>query len=360
MSQTQQFLLNRPHILARGAFYSFLFLMIFALSLSWFTTINIVAKGTGVISTVNGQKDIYVDSNGVLLEIFIKKGEEVKKGQILATISTNEIAEINTNLENSKVLYNLLQSEYRSIEKSSEIEIFSAEQTLIRAKEQKKLSENLFSEGFITKIKYLKAKDELASASANLVIVKNKYLIKLNEIKSKILTIEADNKMSRNNITLSNAKRGNIGMHQDKNDAIYSPVDGIVALAQSWGENMSIKNNLPVFVIVPKNEDMIANVEIPTSKMTNVILGQDVRLKIDAYPYKQFGVWKGKLTYVSATSKLNSLGEFVYETTVKLDKNDIKIKNKPLIIGQTLHAEIVVARKRIIIYLLDYLRGMAK
>jgi len=359
MSSTQQFLLQRPHILARAVLYSSLFLILFILVLFWFATINITAKGIGIITTENGPKEIFIDSNGVILDIFITKGQEVKKGQILATISTDEVTKINTTLFNSNLIYQQTKKELESIENVRDVELYAANQTFLRAKEQERLSENLYKEGFITKIKYLKAKDALANATAQVAIVKSKYLVQLNEIKSKLLTIESNKEMNQRKILLSNAKRGNLNAEQYGNDAIYSPVDGIVALAQSWGINMSVKSNLPIFVIVPKNENLVANIEIPTSNMTNVRLGQKVKLKIDAYPYKQFGVWQGNLSYVSATSKVGN-NNTVYEATVELDKNDIKIKNKPLIVGQTLHAEIVVERKRILIYLFDYLRGIMR
>ncbi len=360
MGATNTFLLERPHLLARAIFYSFSFLITFIIVLSWFATINITAAGKGIITTENGVKEIYINSNGVILEMFIKKGQKVKKGQVLATISSDEIEIANSIVKNTELSFKIAKQELTSIENVSKIEEFAAEQSLLRAKEQEQLSENLYKEGFTTKIAYLKAKDSLANAGANLEKTKNENLKNMNMAKAKLITITMENQNQKRKVILSNANRGNIDASRDGLDAIYSPCDGTVSLAQTWASNMRIDSKSPAFVIVPEDEELIAKIEIPTSKMTSVNKKQDVKLKIDAYPFKQFGVWQGELNYISASSKINLAGDTVYEAIVILDKKDMAEKTKSLLVGQTLNAEIVVERKRILIYLLDYLRGVSK
>jgi multidrug resistance efflux pump len=360
MSVTKEFLLQRPHFFAQALFYVSMFLMLFVITLLWFATINITANGEGVISTENGQKEVFTNSKGVILEMFVKKGEYVKKGQILATINSDDVVLGNALIENNAVLNERAKQELESILSVSKTEIMAATESLKRIKEQEELAEKLYSEGFTTRIAYLKAKDELSTAHANLEKIKNSYLKQINEAKIKLMNLDLEKENQKRKIVLSNANRGNIEANKDGYDAIYSPCDGIVALAQNWSTNAPINTQEPVFVIVPNNEKLIAKIEIPSANMTNVKLKANVKLKVDAYPFRQFGVWQGELIYISATSKTNKAGDIVYEANVMIDEKDMALKNKSLMVGQTLKAEIVVERKRILIYILDYLRGMSK
>lgn len=360
MSATREFLLERPHVLARAVLYAFGCFLLLALVLSWFATINITAIGKGVISTENGPKEVYTSTNGVILDIFVKKGQVVKKGQILATISSDEGEQANISAENSGVMKARAEEDLYNIERSGRIEIDAARQSLSRAIEQEKLSENLYKEGFTTKIDYLKAKDSLANANANLEKIKSETAKKLNEAKTRLLSIKTEGETQKRKLFLSNAKRGDSNATKDGLDALYSPCDGVVALAQSWGQNMQIKNSSPAFVIVPSDEKLVAKIEIPSSQMTSIALGQKVQLKIDAYPFQQFGVWQGTLEYLSAASKIDAKGVGIFEASVKIDKDEMVQEKKTLVVGQSLQAEIVVDRKRILIYLIDYLRGSTK
>jgi multidrug resistance efflux pump len=360
MSATKEFLLQRPHFFARILFYISTFLILFVFTLLWFATINITAKGDGVISTENGQREIFTNSKGVILEIFVKKGAQVKKGQILATINSDEVAIGNALIENNHMVHERAKQELQSIINVSKIEIMASSESIKRINEQEQLAEKLYNEGFTTKIAYLKAKDDLVTAKANLEKMKNTYLKQTNDAKSKLMNVELESKNQKRKIVLSNANRGNSESNKDGLDALYAPCDGIVALAQHWSINTPINTQEPVFIIVPSDEKLIAKIEIPSSNMTNIRLGENVKLKIDAYPFKQFGVWQGELSYISATSKVTKSGAVIYEAYISIDEKDMAKKNKELIMGQTLKAEIVVQRKRILIYILDYLRGMAQ
>ncbi len=360
MSATRDFLLERPHYLARAVLYAFGGFSLIILVLSWFATINITAIGKGIITTENDPKEVYTSANGVAIDVFVKKGQMVKKGQILATISSDDGAQTGSAIENSRVILSRAQDELSNLEHSAKVEIDGAKQNLTRAIEQEKLAENLYKEGFTTKIDYLKAKDALASARSNLEKAKNESARKINEAKTRVLSIKTDSEGQKRKALLSNARRGDSNASKDGLDALYAPCDGVVALGQSWGANMPIKSSSAAFVIVPSHEELVAKIEIPTSQMTNVAIGQKVQLKIDAYPFQQFGIWQGTLSYVSATSKSDAKGVSMYEANVKISKEELSKQSRTLVVGQSLQAEIVVERKRILIYLVDYIRGVAK
>ena len=360
MSTTREFLLERPSYLARILLYTFGGFIVSLLIVSWFATINITAIGKGIISTENDPKEIYVSNNGVLINIFVSRGQSVKKGQILATFSSDESAQSNGAISSIELSKSNAEQELRLLDASTRASIEAAKQNLSRATEQEKLSGNLYSEGFITKIDYLKAKDSLSNAKANYENTLIETAKKRNDAKSKLLACANDYNTQQRKISMSNARRGDFDAKKDGYDAIYAPCDGIVALAQSWGVGTMVKSSSPAFVVVPSGEKLVAKIEIPSSQMTNVKVGENVQLEIDAYPFQQFGIWRGTVGYISAASKTNPKGESFYEANVVIDQADAKIKSKPLIVGQTLLAQIVVQQKRVFIYIIDYIRGLSK
>jgi hemolysin D len=83
-------------------------------------------------------------------------------------------------------------------------------------------------------------------------------------------------------------------------------------------------------------------------------------VKLDAFPYQDYGVVEGKVTAISLDSKLvEGVGQ-VYRVDIELSKNAIQAKGEsvPLKSGQTATGEIVTRHRRIIDVLLDPLKKM--
>ncbi|MGL5806789.1 MAG: HlyD family secretion protein, partial [Xenococcaceae cyanobacterium] len=87
-----------------------------------------------------------------------------------------------------------------------------------------------------------------------------------------------------------------------------------------------------------------------------------VKIKLDAFPYQDYGVVSGKVTNISADSKDDKkLGE-VYRVEVQLDRNYVfnernKIEFKA---GQTGNAEIIIRHRRVADVLLEPIKQMQK
>ncbi len=86
----------------------------------------------------------------------------------------------------------------------------------------------------------------------------------------------------------------------EKNYTFRAPHAGVVSFAKLWAPNQTVLSGEPIISILPDREEkIIGKMEIPVSGFGKVKKEQKVSVKIDSYPYMQFGHVVGKITSVS-------------------------------------------------------------
>ncbi len=81
---------------------------------------------------------------------------------------------------------------------------------------------------------------------------------------------------------------------------LIAPVAGKVSFAEFLQENSQIKIGQTVCFVNPENTEYYARVFIPQINFGKIKIGEQVLLKLNAYPYREFGILKAKLDFVSA------------------------------------------------------------
>jgi hemolysin D len=119
-----------------------------------------------------------------------------------------------------------------------------------------------------------------------------------------------------------------------------------------------VQDGAMVAEIAPIGSPLIVRAQIPTTDSGSLYKGLPVKLKFDAYPFQDYGVVRGKLINISpTTTQINTpMGKVAaYELEITLNQDCIPHENKciPLIPGNTVIAEVIVRRKRIIDFLID-------
>ena len=87
-----------------------------------------------------------------------------------------------------------------------------------------------------------------------------------------------------------------------------------------------------------------------------------VQVKLDAFPYQDFGVVTGKVTSISPDAKQDEKQGAVYKVEVALDRNYVTANQQTIQFkaGQTATADIIIRRRRIADVLLDPLKQLQK
>ncbi len=88
--------------------------------------------------------------------------------------------------------------------------------------------------------------------------------------------------------------------------AFISPIDGTLEYLNFWRDNDFISAGTEVFSILPADNPVIGQVYLPSQGAGKVIPGQDVIIKLDNYPYIEYGSITGKVKNISGlTSNIN-------------------------------------------------------
>lgn len=136
---------------------------------------------------------------------------------------------------------------------------------------------------------------------------------------------------------------------------IRSPVDGTVQQLVLHTIGGVVQPAQPLMVIVPSGTDVAVEAQILNKDIGFVREGQAVRVKLEAFPFTDYGLVEGVLETISRDAVQDEKIGLVYTARIRLDRNYISIAGRRQLIGPGLavQAEIKTAERRIIQYLLS-------
>lgn len=112
---------------------------------------------------------------------------------------------------------------------------------------------------------------------------------------------------------------------------LITPIDGYIAYLGFHENEAYIKAGTPVFSIIPDKGKIYAQAELPIAGSGKVKEGQEVNIKLESYPFEQFGMLTGKVTSISAIPK-----DEKYLIKIALEKSLVTTYNKSLDFKQQL------------------------
>lgn len=202
-------------------------------------------------------------------------------------------------------LNNQLTKLKEAISKSDEIIGYKKENIEI-SKEKNKIDSILLSKGALVKAEYelskkqlLKEKDDKASLEN--AIIRDKQSVISYANKSISLNIEKKQTYDQLIISLfTNYQNVLIAIHDwEENYTFKAPFDGSFEVLRFLSNDDFIKQGEPVFSILPANNQIIGQALMPINGAGKVKTNQKVIIKLDAYPYQEFGNLEGSIKTIS-------------------------------------------------------------
>ncbi|SNZ02048.1 HlyD family secretion protein [Flagellimonas pacifica] len=121
---------------------------------------------------------------------------------------------------------------------------------------------------------------------------------------------------------------------------LSSSIEGIVSFQEFWGINQFINSGEVVFSILPTDKSvLVGKLTIPSQNAGKVTLGQKTLVKLDNFPYQQYGMLSGKVKNISISPDKEG-NYFVY---ISLPNGTMTSYNRKLPFDQELigNAEII-------------------
>lgn len=420
-SEVQEILARPPHQLIRYGTTLICSIIAILIAGSFFFSYPDIVSGDVVITTENPPVWIVAKSTGFIKELNCTDKQEINQGDILAVIEnpastkdirqlTDEISSIIINDSVVKVseeimLLNLdlgeIQTSY-----SAFIQKFTDYRNFIRSnliEQEKKLIEAQISsrKSFISNLKKQIAikQDENKIAQTNYQREKKLYAQKviseydMEQAEQSYLSAKQDLQQLQTSLAQENVVSSELSASYQKlsvqyekeqyeqisalrssllslkteiytweqNYVLRAPVSGKVTFNTIWKVNQNVAAGDNVFAVIPDAAGhIIAKVQLPLSGSGKVKPDQQVNIKIDGYPYLEYGLIQGKTTNISLIPD-----DKYYMAEVEIPNGLITTNQKQLhFTGELTGNAEVITEKRALIerifspirYILTYLR----
>lgn len=86
---------------------------------------------------------------------------------------------------------------------------------------------------------------------------------------------------------------------------LQAPFDGKVQFLKFWSNNQFVQNGEPIFTVIPMFNKIRGEVYVPSNGVGKVEIGQEVIVKLENFPFREFGTIKGVVNSISMSSNTN-------------------------------------------------------
>jgi multidrug resistance efflux pump len=201
------------------------------------------------------------------------------------------------------------------------------------------------SEASMLKAKY--AYQEAMTSLASTRITMNQLKQQIQE--QNVLKSESDNKL----LAALKEKYDNL-VNQlkswEQSFVLKTPIAGQVTFTNFWSVNQFVSSGNVVFTVVPDNEqEIIGKATLPLAGAGKVEVDQTVNIKLDNYPYMEFGLIEGTIKNISMVPVASESGGY-YTAEIELKNGLVTNYKKELPFNQEMqgNAEIITKDRRLI------------
>lgn len=327
----------------------------------------IAAERTQLIQSPDG---------GVLTQLHVKEGDEVKAGQLLATLQKEraaaavadsqakvaalritlarlqaevygrplffdkDLVEFPDYIKNQTELYNKRQTAFKD-------DIEALERTFKLANSELSINTQLAETGDVSRVEILRLQRTVAEIRAQLVNKRNKYFQDAQTEMTK-----AQEELSTQSEQLRD--RSQVLEHTE----LLAPVDAVVNNIKINTLGGVVRAGDTVMELLPRLGALIVEAKIPSADIAFVAIGQDASVKLDAYDASIFGAMHGKVTYISPdvlTEETRQGQLMYYRVRIQLTDSDfkgVKAKEIQLRPGLSATVEIKAMERSVLSYLI--------
>jgi hemolysin D len=152
---------------------------------------------------------------------------------------------------------------------------------------------------------------------------------------------------------------------QKQQRVVRSPVHGMIFELPVTKAGAVVQPGQRIAQIAPKNSHFVLKAQIPSQDSGFLKVGMPVKIKFDAYPFQEYGIVQGTVSWIAPDSKVSqtpqgNVESFELEITLKQQYVQNGDKRIPLTAGQTANAEVIIRQRRVIDFVLDPFKKLQK
>lgn len=392
--------------------------LILAILWAIFGRLDVVASASGKIIPVGNVKLIQPSEAGIVRSILVRDGQAVRKGQTLVeldpTVSTADSAQARSSLQTAlldaararailsaldgrglrfaapagtpteivETQRSLAATEFAAVSAATSGQganrtaaSASRDEALTQARklnetlplidEQLQAYEALLAKGFAAKLKVIElrrqrqvairdrdaALDMARRSEAELSGAGSGVALSRAEARAKVLQdlarAQSEARLRAEELVKSEQR--------SKLQRLVSPVDGTVARLAVHTVGGVVEPAKPVMIIVPSRANLEAEVRLLNKDMGFVSVGQDVAVKLEAFPFTRYGAISGRVVAISTDAIEDDKFGLIYPARIALEKTSFDVGGRKLQItpGMSVTADVRTGNRSIASYLLS-------
>lgn len=333
------------------------------------------AHGQVIVTTKTQKVQSAID--GVIESINVHEGQKVKKGELIISLEKEQnkasmdaikakVTSLKTKLhrlktevyggdliykenttdmeygefiETQKKLYNLRK-------KALNDEISSLNDSLKLKEEELRLNKPLVASGDIGRMKLIEIERVISELKGKILNTKNKYFQTAQEEMTKV-----EEELSINEEMLIEKS-----VNLQRSD-IYAQMDSIIKEILVTTKGAKVKPGDVILEMVPLDDELIIEAKLTPVDISFIKVGQKAYVKFDTYDFSIFGMFDGKVVFISPDSIVEQTSkgdEYYFKVQIKLNKKRLITKSGnelDITPGMGAQIDIITGERTILTYL---------
>jgi len=334
-----------------------------------------ISHAQGQVIAAAKTQEIQSAIDGVVEKIYVREGKQVKKGDHLVILEQSQaqaayddskakvaaleaaLARLKAEVYEKPLVFPEFVKEYKEfIENQTALfhrrqralndDISALNESLALAKEELDLNLPLLKSGDIGATEIIRLKRQIAELKGKISNTRNKYFqdsqADMTKAEEELSTKEQE--LTDKTITLERT-------------IITSPMDAIVNNIIMTTQGARVRPGDVILELVPFGDELIIEAKLPPADISFVMPGQDVAIKLDAYDYSIYGIFHGKVKYISPDTLVEKTSEgekYYFRVLITLGETEVIAKNGKkinLTPGMTTQVDIVTGSRSVLTYL---------
>lgn len=339
-----------------------------------FAQIDQVTRAKATVIASARTQEIQASEGGVLTELAVVEGQEVKKGQLLVVLEEEraqaavdnsasktaalraKLARLNAEIFERPLLFSedlqsypeYVQNQRALYERRRQAineDVSSLEKMLVLAKQELSMNEPLLKYGDVSQADVIKLSRQVAEIEAQINNKRNKYFEEAQAEMTKAQEeLDTELEQLRDRAQVLEEKR------------LTAPTNGLIKNINVTTIGGVVKPGEVIMQILPTSSDLIIDAKVSPADIAYVKEGQDATVKLDAYDYSIFGAMNGTVNYISPDTLMEQTpkGEEPYYRILIIIKDaEFKGRGSEIVIkpGMTASVDIKAMQRTVLSYL---------
>lgn len=351
-------------------------LLMIIILVTWasFAKIDQVTRATATVIASARTQEIQAVDEGVLSELLVKEGDEVKKGDLLAVLeeerakaamsnTATKVAALQARVsrleaeifdkplafpEEVKKYPEYVQNQtqlYNRRRQAIQQDVSSLESMLKLAKQELAMNEPLLKHGDVSQADVIKLQRQVADIEAQITNKRNKYFEDAQtELTKAQEELQAEQEQLRDRTQVLEEKR------------LFAPTDGKVNNIEVTTIGGVVRAGETIMQLLPTSSDLVVEAKVKPVDIAYVQEGQTASVKLDAYDFSIFGAMDGEVVYISPDTLMEKTPqgeEPYYRVQIRIGEAQYANRSKDIVIkpGMTASVDIKAMERTVLSYL---------